>query len=127
MQRMMSPRQRDRASAAIRLRTILDQEFARRKRVNARYSLRAFAKSVDLEHSTLSQLMRGRRTMTWKSIQAIAGKLRGNGLGVLSAAERRERFDSRLVAKRLGISVDEVNVILTDLCLFGVARLKGDS
>ena len=122
----MSPRQRDRVSAAIRLRSILEKEFARRQQVNPRYSLRAFAKSVDLEHSTLSQLMRGRRRMTWKSIQAIAGKLRGNGLGVLSATEARERFDSRLVAKRLGISVDEVNVILTDLCLFGMVRLKGD-
>jgi transcriptional regulator with XRE-family HTH domain len=123
---MMSPRQRDRTSAATRLRSILEQEFARRKRVNPRYSLRAFAKSVELEHSTLSQLMRGRRAMTWRSIQAIAGKLRGNGLGVLSAIEARGRFDSRLVARRLGISVDEVNVILTDLCLFGMVRLKGE-
>jgi hypothetical protein len=126
MHRMLCLRQRDRASAAIRLRTILDREFMRRKQVNPRYSLRAFAKSVDIEHSTLSQLMRGRRALTWKSIQAIAGKLRGNGLGVLSAAEARQRFDSRLVARRLGISVDEVNVILTDLCLFGMVRLKGD-
>jgi hypothetical protein len=126
MHLMLSRRQCDRASAAIRLRSILEKEFTRRKQVNPRYSLRAFAKSVEVEHSTLSQLIRGRRAMTWKSIQAIAGKLRGNGLGVLSAAEARDRFDSRLVAKRLGITVDEVNVILTDLCLFGVVRLKGD-
>jgi len=35
-------------------------------------------------------------------------------------------FDSRLMAQTLRVSVDEVNVALTDLCLFGLMELKGE-
>ena len=122
---MISPRQRYRASAAIRLRTILAEEFARRRAVNPRYSLRAFARSVAMEHSTVSQFLRGKRPLTWKAIGRIAGSMRWIGASVLRVSPQGGGFDSREVARRLGISVDEVNVALTDLCLFGVFQLKG--
>jgi plasmid maintenance system antidote protein VapI len=114
-----------RASAAIRLRTILESEFARRRNLNPRYSLRAFAQSVDMEHSTLSQLLRGKRSMTWMSIGRIASRMRWTGAAVLRLSAQENRFDSRSIALRLGVSVDEVNIALTDLCLFGLLQLKG--
>jgi hypothetical protein len=120
-----SQRQRYRASAAIRLCTILKIEFARRRSVNPRYSLRAFARSIDVEHSTLSQLLRGKRPMTWKSIGRIARTVRWPGASVLKVSSQETRFDSRSVARQLGVSVDEVNIALTDLCLFGLLQLKG--
>ncbi len=125
----MTPlRQRYRTSAAIRLQTILQNEFSRRRLVNPRYSLRAFARSVEIEHSTLSQLLRGKRTMTWKSIQQIARTMRwlGGSINLQLQAQPQRPFDSRLIAHSLKVSVDEVNVALTDLCLFGLMQLKGE-
>jgi transcriptional regulator with XRE-family HTH domain len=118
-------RQCYRASAAMRLRAILEAEFARRQRLNPRYSLRAFAQSADMEHSTLSQLLRGKRPLTWKSIRRIAGRVRWTGAAILQFSARDKGFDSRFVARSLGVSVDEVNIALTDLCLFGLLQLKG--
>jgi transcriptional regulator with XRE-family HTH domain len=117
--------QGDRNSAAIRLRTILEVEFARRRKLNLRYSLRAFAQSAHIEHSTLSQLLRGKRPLTWKSIRRIAGRVRWTGAAVLHLSTQESRFDSRAIARRLGVSVDEVNIAFTDLCLFGLLQLKG--
>jgi len=124
---VITPRQRYRDSAAERLRTILRNEFSRRRQLNPRYSLRAFARSVDLEHATLSQLIRGKRTMTWKAIRAIAARMRWTGKALLeSVSHDRSAWDSRALAGRLGISLDEVNVALTDLCLFGLLEWKGE-
>jgi hypothetical protein len=65
--------------------------------------------------------------MTWKSIQQIAGRVRWLGALMLELqAQRTGRFDSRAVARTLRVSVDEVNVALTDLCLFGLVELKGE-
>ena len=114
----------DRTSAAERLRTILMEEFSRRRRKNPRYSLRAFASSLEIEHSTLSQLLRGKRAITWKSIRRIGAGMRWKGSQIMRSLEP-ESFDSRHVAEKLGISVDEVNVALTDLCLFRLYEMQG--
>lgn len=115
------------SSAATRFQAVLADEFARRRQVNPRYSLRAFAGSLGMEHSTLSQLLRGRRSITWKSIHVIAAKLRWAGSSVLAGAGDGVKFDSRRIARNLGLSVDEVNVALTDLCMFGLIELKGET
>ena len=114
-------------SAAVRFQSILAYEFSRRRQVNPRYSLRAFAVSLGMEHSTLSQLLRGRRSITWKSIRIIALKLRWAGSSVLTGAADGRKFDSRRIARNLNLSVDEVNVALTDLCMFGLIELKGET
>jgi transcriptional regulator with XRE-family HTH domain len=54
----------------------LRQEFARRRATNPRYSLRAFARFLGLEHSTLSQIFRGRRAMPAGTLTSLAVKLR---------------------------------------------------
>ena len=64
--------------------------------------------------------------MTWKSIGRIAGSMRWTGAAVLQLSTQGTGFDSRSIARRLGVSVDEVNVALTDLCLFGLIELKGE-
>jgi transcriptional regulator with XRE-family HTH domain len=120
-------RQLYRPSAETRLRVILESELLRRQRANPRYSLRAFARSLGIEHSTLSQFFRCKRTMTWRSIRSLASTMRWTGAAVLRLSRRRDFcFDSRAIANRLGVSVDEVNVALTDLCLFGLIELKGE-
>jgi hypothetical protein len=44
-----------------RFRDRLEAEFQARRAKNARYSLRAFARFLHGEHSTLSQILRGSR------------------------------------------------------------------
>jgi hypothetical protein len=110
----------------MRFRAVIAYEFARRRQVNPRYSLRAFAASLGMEHATVSQLLRGTRPITGKSMRVIGTKLRWNGSTVLGRAALPVKFDSRHIARSLNLSVDEVNVALTDLCMFGLIELKGD-
>jgi transcriptional regulator with XRE-family HTH domain len=57
-------------------RLFLQSELARRCTRNSQYSLRAFAMHLDVDHSTLSQWLRGRRPMTVRSIESIGQALR---------------------------------------------------
>ncbi len=102
-------------------------EFARRRKVNPRYSLRAFALSLGIEHATLSQLIRGTRPISWKSIRTLTPRMRGAATSVLTNASKAPKFDSRRIAQNLNLTVDEVNVALTDLCMFGLIELKGET
>lgn len=56
-------------------RLFLQQELARRCARNPQYSLRAFANFLAIDHSTLSQLLRGRRAFTQATIQRLAARL----------------------------------------------------
>jgi len=53
-----------RPTEATSFRLRLQAELARRCAGNPRYSLRAFARRLGVDHSTLSQLLRGRRALT---------------------------------------------------------------
>src|SRR5215207_181415 len=63
------------APDAQRLRRVLQEELALRCARNPRYSLRAFARYLALDHSTLSQLLRGRRRFTSRTIERIGKRL----------------------------------------------------
>lgn len=56
-------------------RTWLESEFAKRRRKNARYSLRMFARQLAVPSGRLSELVSGRRRMTEKLGVTIANKL----------------------------------------------------
>jgi transcriptional regulator with XRE-family HTH domain len=47
----------------------LSQEFAARRRINRRFSLRAFALLLGVNHSTLSQILRGRRRIATRQVR----------------------------------------------------------
>ncbi|MFN7999397.1 MAG: hypothetical protein U0Q18_37610 [Bryobacteraceae bacterium] len=53
----------------------LSLEFRCRKKGNPRFSLRAFAKLLEMDHSTLSQILRGSRRATVKQIRSTGKKL----------------------------------------------------
>ncbi|HWW62311.1 MAG TPA: helix-turn-helix domain-containing protein, partial [Thermoanaerobaculia bacterium] len=57
-------------------REILQAEFDRRAARNARYSLRAFARSLGIAHTTLSRFLSGRRRLTSRAIRRIGVALR---------------------------------------------------
>ncbi len=58
------------------LRARLQAELVRRCDANAQYSLRAFALDLDIDHATLSQLLRGRRALTRTTIERLGKRLR---------------------------------------------------
>ena len=104
---------------------VLASELARRRAKNRRYSLRAFARDLGIDHATLSQLMRGVRRVTPRMIEALGPRLgltagsvaRHSAEAVdaaLIAAVNRQGFktSSRWIAVRLGISIDEINIAL---------------
>jgi hypothetical protein len=106
----------------------LQDEFAQRQQRNARYSLRAFARDLGTDHATLSQLLRGCRTLS-PHIVALLGRRLGlsraamidacvqqNAETILRLA-RSPNFkpNSRWIAIRTGIPVDGVNAALDRL------------
>jgi predicted enzyme related to lactoylglutathione lyase/plasmid maintenance system antidote protein VapI len=54
---------------------LLRSELTRRCAQNERYSLRAFAKQLDVDHATLSQLLRGRREVTPETVRRLGERL----------------------------------------------------
>ncbi len=53
----------------------LQKQFTERCKKNARYSLRAFAKHLEVDASSLSQILSGKRKLSKKAIQTICEKL----------------------------------------------------
>src|SRR5262245_38647568 len=62
-------------AACCGLREYLQRELAERCADNPRYSLRAFARQLDVDHSTWSQLLRGKRRLTEVTIRAVCRQL----------------------------------------------------
>jgi uncharacterized protein (TIGR02147 family) len=56
-------------------RAFLEQELARRNSANPSYSLRAFARDMDVDSSFLSKLLNGKRSMTARTIMSLAPRL----------------------------------------------------
>jgi plasmid maintenance system antidote protein VapI len=54
----------------------LRAEFEQRHRRNPRYSLRAFARDLRTDHSTLSQILRNRRNLSPRMVRRFGGCLR---------------------------------------------------
>ncbi|SPE60784.1 hypothetical protein SBV1_490005 [Verrucomicrobia bacterium] len=103
----------------------LKDEFGRRRGANPRYSLRAFARDLDTDHSTLSQILRHRRNLSPRMVQLFGRRLRlrpdviveacvaQDAEAVLRLAGLRSfRPDSRWIATRTGIPLDAVNAAL---------------
>jgi hypothetical protein len=62
-------------TAANSFRLLLEAELERRCARNGSYSLRTFAKYLGVDHSTLSQWLRGKRRLTPRSIERLGRKL----------------------------------------------------
>jgi transcriptional regulator with XRE-family HTH domain len=108
--------------------SLLQSEFDRRRAANSRYSLRSFARRLSLDHSTLSQILRGKRRVTPRNVRAIGRQLglpadviaehcaSENDAAVLTALDRPGfRADSRWLSTMIGLPIDEVNIALQRL------------
>jgi|ERR1043166_7294513 transcriptional regulator with XRE-family HTH domain len=83
--------------APVCFRHFMQAELARRCAQNKQYSLRAFAKFLQVDHSTLSQLLRGSRKLTARTIRRFGVRLGLDEDSVtefIGAAERSPDVDS---------------------------------
>ena len=137
-------------------RAYLQRELIERCRKNGNYSLRSFARALQMDPSTLSQILRGRRTITRKTTVQVAERLgldpqqlrkfTGESREAKSAqpqpAQSAQELtldafhiisdwyhyaifelvtvtcfkpDSRWIAKKLGLSVSEINIAVERL------------
>jgi uncharacterized protein (TIGR02147 family) len=91
-------------------RLYLQSELARRCGRNAQYSLRAFALHLGVDHSTLSQWLRGRRPITPRSIETIGAKLNLPAEAVQQYIEHSGRDDGRALSADV-LTGDTMSVI----------------
>lgn len=114
----------------------LTAEFERRRKRNGRYSLRAFARSMSVHHSTLSQLIQQRRRLTPRAIRQLGPRLGLTPAQVQAACltehcnaikrlvrDPRFRANSRAIAVLTGIPIDDVNRALNWLLYRGELRM----
>src|SRR5437763_9176257 len=96
----------------------LSQELHTRRSKNPRYSLRAFAAWLGADHSTLSQILRGRRGIPARQLRAWAKKI---GLDAAEAAvwvaieHGPSEADRHWTAEAIGIITDRVHWQIHDL------------
>ena len=121
----------------MRFRDAIAAEFERRRARNARYSLRRFARTLDVHHSTVSRMLRRSQRIPPRTIAEIAQQLgmsraqidefviREDEAAVMQAIARSSfRPDCRWLATIAGISVDRVNVVLHTLLRAGALRMR---
>ena len=119
-------------------RAVLGAEFDRRHAINPRYSLRSFARDLAVDHSTLSQILRGKRRLTRRNVSGFGRRLHlasadiaelcalEDESAVLSAIDRPNfQASSRWIANMVGIPVDHVNVALQRLLRKRIVSMTG--
>jgi transcriptional regulator with XRE-family HTH domain len=112
----------------VTFRVLLQAELDRRRAANRRYSIRAFAQALSVNHATLSQILRGKRRLTSRKVSALGRRLHlpaqaiaehaalEHEAAVLAAVDRPGfRADSRWLASITGIPLDAVNTTLQRL------------
>lgn len=85
-------------SSSFAARLLAEYEF--RRAANRRYSLRAFARFLGVDHSTLGQILRGQRPAPSASIRAFGGRI-GLGPEEISAYVAAEHLPSEEHLDRL--------------------------
>src|SRR5580704_14910015 len=108
----MKTQQLDNVVPPVSFRHFLQGELVRRCARNRQYSLRAFAKFLGIDHSTLSQLLRGKRRLTERSVRRCGMRL---GLDEESVLEFI-RGESR-EAKPEDVALGEVRRLASDTAI----------
>jgi hypothetical protein len=117
------------------LRSLLRDELARHRRVNPRYSLRAFARRLRTHHTTIGRILDGGHRLTASRVTRLGQRLGLSAPQVSHAclhenmsrvediaSHKAFRADSRWIAMQTGMPLDDVNVALA--CLLHARRLS---
>jgi transcriptional regulator with XRE-family HTH domain len=116
---------------------MLRAEFGQRRQRNPRYSLRAFARYLGTDHSTLSQLLRSRRNLSPRMVRRLGERLRLGSEKISDACVQQHaeailrlarspafRANSRWIAAQTGIPMDSVNAAIHRLLHHGDLVMK---
>jgi transcriptional regulator with XRE-family HTH domain len=106
-------------------RKFIADEWNWRQRCNPRFSLRAYARRLRVDHATLSQLLRGRRKITPAAAYRLAGDLEQRILALVTRPDFRP--DARALARTLDASTTEVQSALTRLLRAGALEMLSES
>jgi len=104
----------------------LMREFEGRRAVNRRYSLRAFAALLAVDHATLSQILRGKRSVPPERTKAWGRKLKlsPEEIAVYAAVGRIADSNARLKQEELRHWAAEALALLTQPCHRELLRLS---
>ncbi|MBI3789711.1 MAG: TIGR02147 family protein [Gemmatimonadetes bacterium] len=107
------------------MRAFLRETLAARCARNPRYSLRAFARQLGTDHSTLSQILRGRRPLAVRTIARFSEKLRlpDSARDRFIVAERTQRRHAASAPARLERLGRELSTLLSDWRHFAILEL----
>jgi DNA-binding transcriptional regulator YdaS (Cro superfamily) len=125
----------------VTFRDVLAAHFAGRMARNQQYSLRAFARALRVDHSTLSQWISGRRPLTPRAIEQTGWRLgltprdlrahfaramldRDSRRVLALVAQDQFEADVPWIAAQLGLSTDEVNITLQRLLRRGLLQME---
>lgn len=110
-------------------RLLVQSELARRCGDNPQYSLRAFAKYLGIDHSTLSQLLRGKRSLTEKSIRKIGIRLNVSEADILRWIHREESHEiNETINGQIRQLTQDIASVMTDVTHYAIlelTRIKG--
>jgi transcriptional regulator with XRE-family HTH domain len=118
--------------------TFLKREFARRKARNRSYSMRAFARDLGFDHSTVSQWMRGERPVTANAASQICDtlgvceqhrqlicELNETDYQIVATARASSTCESPELARLAGVTVDRLNMSLAKLLRLNLLKMDG--
>lgn len=135
----LTARGADATMAVVDFVTALTNTLHQRQAVNARYSLRAFARSIGVSHSASSRLLNRRQHPTDATIRRVGARL-GWSLDRVTALIRAEHWhrlavaagsphftpDGRSLASRANLSLDDVQIALHEALRTNKLEMKTD-
>jgi hypothetical protein len=95
-------------------RLYLQSELARRCAANPQYSLRSFALQLNINHSTLSQLLRGKRMLTPHTIAALGERLGLSSIEIEGFVTRERQTGSTAVSRAIRVLTLDTLALLSD-------------
>lgn len=100
----------------MRFRELLQSEFERRRGANRRYSLRSFARDLQVDHATLGQILRGRRPIPLASLRSFGRRLGlpAEEIAAYHAAEQLPDADTAYRQEQLRHWTAEARAILAE-------------
>jgi uncharacterized protein (TIGR02147 family) len=95
-------------------RLFLQSELARRCSSNPQYSLRSFALQLGINHSTLSQLLRGKRVMTPRMVESLGERLGLRAEEIDAFVERERQTQVRSYSNEIRLLTLDTLALVSD-------------
>ena len=114
---------RDRGPERETFRTRLARELARRCTDNPHYSLRAFALDLDVDHSTLSQILRGKRPASQATIERLCKRLSLSTADIEAFVAAEAAAVPDLAQSRAEELAHDVAAAISDGCHYAILEL----